>query len=84
MADEFPQWSRLHVYWRTIPYFNQYCDAKDDTEDSDHVQVVIDVPVRMATRKRKPSSTVKTVKTVITPIRSHVNEATLLYTSLLM
>ncbi len=59
------------------PYFNQYCDAKDDTEDSDHVQVVVDVPMRMSTRKHKPRST---VETVITPMRPHVSEASPLYT----
>ena len=22
MADEFPMWARLHVYWRTLPHIN--------------------------------------------------------------
>ena len=25
MAIELPEWARLHVYWRTMAYFNQFC-----------------------------------------------------------
>ncbi|KJA23890.1 hypothetical protein HYPSUDRAFT_1079170 [Hypholoma sublateritium FD-334 SS-4] len=28
MMDEFPEWARLHVYWRTLPHINQFYRIK--------------------------------------------------------
>ena len=38
MTKEFPEWRRLHQYWRTNQYYNQYWKAPSNMKPPIHVK----------------------------------------------
>ncbi|KJA23872.1 hypothetical protein HYPSUDRAFT_54058 [Hypholoma sublateritium FD-334 SS-4] len=62
MEDEFPYWSRLHLYWRTNPYYNTFYNSPSKAPNKGPATLSISLPKRTAgnsastgvmTRKRK-------------------------------
>ncbi|KJA23888.1 hypothetical protein HYPSUDRAFT_214918 [Hypholoma sublateritium FD-334 SS-4] len=48
MKNELPEWARLHVYWRTMGYFNQFCGTTPMPASSTvHVRARVPLPTRM-------------------------------------
>lgn len=60
MEDDFPYWSRLHLYWRTNPYYNKFYDSPSKAPNKGSAIVGHSLPKTTAgltsgimTRKRK-------------------------------